>query len=46
MKKFMVGYLFICDGRDEPNLEYMVIGSYDKTVCPLPCPVMALHLDL
>ncbi len=32
----MVCYSFIiCDGRDEPNWEYMAIGSDDKTVCLL-----------
>ncbi len=28
------GYLFICDGGDEPSWEQMAMGSYDKTICP------------
>ncbi len=34
-EKIVMCYLFICDGGDEPNWEWMAIGNYDNTVSPL-----------
>ena len=34
MTKFVVWYLSMCDGGDEPSWQYMAMGSYDKSICP------------
>ncbi len=47
MRKFVVCYLSICDGGDEPSWQYVAMGSYDKTktVCPDSCGLSIITLS-